>query len=286
MFKRVLKVVGITSLLAAPCSAQFGVGNKMKQGGTFQELNEQAATGGGAGAMAGAGAMNADMMAEIANMDSDELMKMLQESMNDPATMEYMNQMGAGMGDVMEQLAAMDPEQMKQQITDNLATMTSDETLLSVLEQSDEVLESLLMQGLITEEQMLEFQNDPAKFQEQMSQAFEEMNKILSDPEALDAAMNMMSGMADMMANPDAAMAKLAEAFSAELGDDDKIEEARLQLLEDPDSAGNPALASLFQDQNMKEILEDPVLWREQVKLGQEMLAGGGGLGGAGLGEL
>uniref|UniRef100_A0A7S3PXZ6 STI1 domain-containing protein n=1 Tax=Chaetoceros debilis TaxID=122233 RepID=A0A7S3PXZ6_9STRA len=273
-----------------PCSAQFGVGNKMKQGGTFQELNEQAAGGGagvGAGAMAGAGAMNADMMAEIANMDSDDLMKMLQESMNDPATMEYMNQMGAGMEDVMQQLAAMDPAQMKQQITDNLATMTSDETLNSVLEQSDEVLESLLMQGLITEEQMLEFQEDPAKFQEQMSQAFEEMNKILSDPEALDAAMNMMNGMADMMANPDAAMAKLAEAFSAELGDDDKIEEARLQLLADPDSAGNPTLASLFQDQNMKEILEDPVLWREQVKLGQEMLAGGGGgLGGAGLGEL
>eukprot|EP00552_Chaetoceros_brevis_P001791 CAMPEP_0197737286 /NCGR_PEP_ID=MMETSP1435-20131217/8459_1 /TAXON_ID=426625 /ORGANISM="Chaetoceros brevis, Strain CCMP164" /LENGTH=201 /DNA_ID=CAMNT_0043325761 /DNA_START=10 /DNA_END=615 /DNA_ORIENTATION=+ len=201
--------------------------------------------------------------------------------------MEYMNQMGAGMEDVMQQLAAMDPEQMKQQITDNLATMTSDETLNSVLEQSDEVLESLLMQGLITEEQMLEFQEDPAKFQEQMSQAFEEMNKILSDPEALDAAMNMMNGMADMMSNPDAAMAKLAEAFSAELGDDDKIEEARLQLLADPDSAGNPTLASLFQDQNMKEILEDPVLWREQVKLGQEMLAGGGGgLGGAGLGEL
>lgn len=245
----------------------------MKQGGTFQELKEQAEKG-------GVGAMNADMMADLAKMDSNELMNMIKESMNDPATMEYMEQFGQGMAEAMEQLASMDPDEMKKQITDNLAAMTSPETLNSVLDQSDEVLESLLMQGLITEEQMVEFQNDPKKFQEQMTEAFAEMNKILSDPEALDAAMQMMSGMADLMANPEDAMAKLAGALSAELDDDDKIEAARLQLLADPNAAGNPAMASLFQNEEMAEVMKDPVKWREHVKKGQRMMAG------AGVGEL
>eukprot|EP01083_Nonionella_stella_P266182 900794_1 len=131
----------------------------------------------------------------------------------------------------MAQLASMNPDELMAQITENLSQMASPDTLDSVLEKQDEVLESLLMQGLITEEQMVEFQNDPAKFKEQMSQAFEQMNQILSDPDALSSAMQMMSGMADVMANPEGAMQKLAEAFTSELGDDDKIEEARLQLL-------------------------------------------------------
>eukprot|EP00553_Chaetoceros_curvisetus_P012463 CAMPEP_0204639944 /NCGR_PEP_ID=MMETSP0717-20131115/45187_1 /ASSEMBLY_ACC=CAM_ASM_000666 /TAXON_ID=230516 /ORGANISM="Chaetoceros curvisetus" /LENGTH=241 /DNA_ID=CAMNT_0051660217 /DNA_START=59 /DNA_END=784 /DNA_ORIENTATION=- len=239
----------------------------MKQGGTFQELKEQAEKG-------GVGAMDADMMAQMANMDSNELMNMIKESMNDPATMEYMEQFGQGMAEAMEQLASMDPDEMKKQITDNLAAMTSPETLNSVLDQSDEVLESLLMQGLITEEQMIEFQNDPEAFQKQMTEAFSQMNEILSDPEALDAAMQMMSGMADLMSNPEAAMSKLAEAFSAELDDDDKIEEARLMLLADPNAAGNPAIASLFQNDDMADVMQDPAKWREHVKKGQRMMAG------------
>lgn len=225
------------------------------------------------------------MMDELANLNPDEMMKMIQESMNDPATMDYMEQFGEGMEEVMRQLASMDPEEMKRQITDNLAQMASPDTLNSVLEQQDEVLQSLLMQGLITEEQMIEFQEDPAKFQEQMALAFEEMNKILSDPDALDAAMQMMSGMADIMSNPGDAMNRLAEAFNSELGDDAKIEEARLQLLADPAAAGNPAMAALFENEDMLEILKDPVKWRDQVRKGQEMMMGGDG-DGAGYGEL
>jgi hypothetical protein len=254
-----------------------------KKGGTFEELNEEAkgmATGNAMGGMGG------NMMEQFANMDPDDMMKMIQESMNDPATKDYLDQMGAGMEDVMAQLASMDPAEMMQQITDNLSQMASPDTLNSVLEQQDEVLESLLMQGLITEEQMVEFQNDPAKFKEQMAVAFEQMNEILSDPEALSSAMQMMSGMADVLSNPEGAMNKLAEAFNAELGDDDKIEEARLQLLSDPAAAGNPAMAALFEDQDMLEILQDPIKWRDQVRKGQEMLTGGAGAGGVGMGEL
>lgn len=245
-----------------------------KKAATFEELNEQAK-----------GMASGDMMQQLGSMDPDEMMKMIQESMNDPATKEYLESMGAGMEQVMEQLASMDPEEMMKQITDNLSQMASPETLNAVLENQDEVLQSLLMQGLITEEQMIEFQNDPAKFKEQMAVAFDQMNEILSDPNALSAAMQMMSGMSDVMKDPEGAMKKLADAFNAELGDDAKIEEARLQLLADPAAAGNPAMAALFENQDMLEILQDPIKWRDQVRKGQEMLTGGAGVG-AGMGEL
>lgn len=279
MFKRIVKFVGLAGLLAAPVSAQFGVG---KKGGSFEELNEQAKE------MLGGG--GADMMQQLSNLDSEDLMSLIEESMKDPATMEYLNQFGEGMQDVMEQLVNMDPEVMKSTITENLAQMTSEETLNTVIEQQDEVLTSLLTQGLITEEQLIEFQNNPEQFQAQMAEAFEEMNKIFSDPEALDAAMEMMTGMANVLKDPEGAMNKLAAAFDAELGDDDKIEEARLQLLADPDAAGSPAMAAMFKNGDMLQILQDPILWREQVKKGREMMMDEMGAGadgaGAGVGEL
>lgn len=216
------------------------------------------------------------------NMGVDELMKMVEASMNDPATKEYLDKMGASMDDVMQQLMNMDPEVIASTIKENIAAMTSPETFQNILEQQDEVLKSLLMQGLITEEQMIEYQNDPAKFQEQMATAFEEMNKLLSDPDSLNAAMNMMSGMMNMLSDPEAAMKTIAETYSDALSDDAQIEEARLQLLQNPEMAGNPMLSSLFGDEDMLEILSDPIKWRQQVKKGQEMLLGGG----AGLGEL
>lgn len=277
---RTLKTIGFASLLLSPVSAQFGVPQKKKGGGTFEEMNQLAKE-------KMQGLDGANMMDQLANMDPNEMMKMIEESMNDPATKEYLEQFGAGMGDVMEQLAKMDPEVMKKQIQDNLAAMTAPDILDSVLENKDEVLDSLLAQGLITPEQAAEYKANPAAFEEQMSSAFKEMNNILSDPKALDAALEMMSGMANILGDPSAAMKSISEAFDAELGDDDKIEEARLQLLADPSAAGNPALASLFENEDMIGILQDPVKFREQVKKGQEMIKelGAGGAG-AGYGEL
>mmetsp|Transcript_6354 Transcript_6354/g.7865 ORF Transcript_6354/g.7865 Transcript_6354/m.7865 type:complete len:281 (-) Transcript_6354:88-930(-) len=270
MFIRTLiKSIGVGCLLAAPINAQFGIPQK-KKGGTFEEMNQMAKD-------QMAGLDSANLMDELANMDPDEMMKMIQESMNDPATMQYLEQFGAGMGDVMEKIAKMNPEEMKKQIQDNLSQMSSPDILNSVLENSDEVLESLLQQGLITEEQATEYKENPAAFQEQMSSAFDEMNKILQDPAALDAALEMMSGMADILGDPSAALKSIGEAFTSQLGSDDKIEEARLQLLADPSAAGNPALASLFENKDMIDILQDPVKFREQVKKGQEMISGLGG---------
>lgn len=277
MFIRALKFIGTASLLASPVSAQFGVSSR--KGGSFEEQREMAQQ-----QMAG----GADMMEQLANLDPDEMMKMIQESMNDPATMDYLNQFGEGMGDVMEQIAKMSPDEIMQQMQENLSAMSSPDILNSVLEQKDEVLASLLEQGLITPEQAAEYENDPAKFQEEMSSAFNQMNELLSDPAALEAAMGMMSGMSDLLQDPEGAMGKMAEmaeAFNDALGDDEKIEEARLQLLADPALAGNPALASLFESEDMLDILSDPIKFREEVKKGKEMMSNMGG-GGAGIGEL
>lgn len=274
MFIRALKFIGTASLLASPVSAQFGVSSR--KGGSFEEQREMAQQ-----QMAGGG----DMMEQLANLDPDEMMKMIQESMNDPATMDYLNQFGEGMGEVMEQIAKMSPDEIMQQMQENLAQMASPDILNSVLEQKDEVLASLLEQGLITPEQATEYENDPAKFQEEMASAFNQMNELLSDPAALEAAMGMVSGMSDLLQDPQGAMGKMAEVFNDALGDDEKIEEARLQLLADPALAGNPALASLFESEDMLDILSDPVKFREEVKKGKEMMSNMGG-GGAGIGEL
>merc|ERR1719223_2136091 len=99
----------------------------------------------------------------------------------------------------MKQLADMDPEVMKKQIQDNLAQIASPDILSSVLENSDEVLETLLAQGLVTPEQAAEYKANPALFEESMTTAFSEMSNILSDPKALDAALEMMSGMANVL---------------------------------------------------------------------------------------
>lgn len=276
MFPRAIKFVGIASMLSAPAVAQFGV--PQKRGGSFEELNEAAKEG-----------MGGNGMADFANMDYNELMKMIQETMDDPAMMEYVDGLSAGMGDAMEQLSKMSPEEIQSQMEQNLKAMASPDMLDSVMEQKDEVLATLKAQGLITAEQLEEFENDPQKFQETMGEAFGQMTKMLSDPDAIDAVSQVMKGVSEIMKDPAAAMGSLASAFSEGLGDDDKIEEARLQLLADPENAGNPALASLFGDAEMQEILQDPIKWREQVKKGQEMLGAMGdnsAADGAGVGEL
>lgn len=277
MIFRTLASIGVTSLLLSPVSAQFGVPQK-KKGGTFEEMNQLAKD-------KMAGLDGANLMEELANMDPDEMMKIYKDAMNDPSTRQYMEQFGEGMAEVMEQFSKMDPETMKAQIQDNLSKLSSPDILDLVLESKDEVIDSLLDQGLLSHEQAEEYRNNPELFQKEMSASFEEMNKLLSDPDALNMAMDMMAGMGDVLSNPTEAMKKISDAFESELGDDDKIEEARLQLLADPKTAGNPALSALFENQDMKEILSDPIKFREQVKKGQEMIKGTA-TGGAKYGEL
>ena len=220
-----------------------------------------------------AGLDSANLMDQLGAMDPNEMKKLYEEAMNDPATKQMMDQYG----DAFEQLSKMNPDELKRQISDNLAKLASPDILDMVLESKDEVLDSLLEQGLVTQEQYLEYKADPELFQKTMADSFAEMGKILNDPESLNAALDMMTGMSGLLSNPGDSLKSISEAFDAELGSDDKIEEARLQLLSNPSAAGNPALAALFDNDDMKVILHDPVKFREQVKKGQEMIRGMGG---------
>lgn len=268
--------------MVGPAVAQFGV--PKKAGSNFEQLQEQAQQ---EGAMGGLGNMNMDA---LANMDMDEMQKMIKQAMDDPQMMEAMGQMNTGVADAMDQLSKMDPEAIQKQMMEGLSMLTSGDIMDSVMGKKDEVLETLAAQGLVDEAKIEEYRNDPELFEREMKDAFGQMKDIFSNPETVQAATEMMKGMGDVMANPEKAMQQLAGSMEGLLGDDDKIEEARLQLLASPDKAGNPLLAEMFQGDEMKEILKDPVKWREQVKKGQGMLMGeqGGAAAGqgAGVGEL
>mmetsp|Transcript_1691 Transcript_1691/g.2427 ORF Transcript_1691/g.2427 Transcript_1691/m.2427 type:complete len:277 (-) Transcript_1691:54-884(-) len=275
--KKIISIISVlvlgSSMILPTTTAQFGVTNKKK--GSFEELQDLAQEQLG----------NENLIDNLANFDEAELQNMIQNAMNDPQLMKTMEDMKGGIGDVMEQLASMDPDQLREQMMEGLQQLTSPDIVDSVMGNKDEVLASLKEQGLVTDEQMAEYQANPGKFEEEMASAFQEMQKIFENPETLEAATKMMEGMAKMAKDPKAALREIAENFSSALDSDDKIEEARLQLLTNPDKAGDPALSSLFQNDEMKEILKDPVKWREQVKKGQEMLLGDENLG-AGIGEL
>jgi hypothetical protein len=273
MFTRALKCLGLASLLATPAVAQFGI--KKDKATSFEELNEMAKN-----QLGGMG------MPDLANMDMDELQKMIEEAMNDPSMMEAMNGLNQGVGAAMEQLASMDADTLKKQMQEGLAMLTTPEMIETVLGQKEEVLASLKAQGLVDDETLAKYENDPDFFETEMARAFEQMKEIFNNPEAVEAATQMLKGFSDVMANPQKAMKEIASMFAGDLSDDDKIEEARLQLLTNPSKAGHPALAQMFQNEEMQAILKDPVKWRNQVKMGQSMLLGEESDSGFGMGEL
>ena len=102
----------------------------------------------------------------------------------------------------------------------------------------------------------------------------------------MEQVTQMIKGFGAIMQDPVAAMSKLGGVLKDALSDDDKIEEARLQLLSDPSVAGNKAVSDMFSTEEMKEILNDPIKWRKSVKEGQKMLMGGENNLGLGMGEL
>merc|ERR1712194_854500 len=159
----------------------------------------------------------------------------------------------------------------------------------NLIEQKDDVLAMMEAQGTATPEEIAEFRENPEKFQAEMSKAFGQMKEVFNDPKALDTVVEMMTGFKEIMKDADAAMSKLGEVLQDALADDEKIEEARLQLLNDPSVAGNQAMSDLFGSDEMKEILKDPEKWKKSVQEGQKMMMGEGAqgkIGGVGMGEL
>lgn len=187
----------------------------------------------------------------------------------------------------MEELMNMDSEQLKAQMQEAMEMLTSGDMQQSIMAQKDQVLAMMEAQGTATPEEIAEYRADPAKFEAAMSKAFGDMKQIFSDPKNLEQAAQMVKGFGSVMSDPKAAMSKLGDVLKDALADDDKIEEARLQLLNDPEIAGNKAISDMFSTDEMKELLNDPVKWRKSVKEGQQMLfADDEKAGGIGMGEL
>jgi len=281
MFGKAFKALGLSILMASPVLSQFGINKKQGGGGSsFEELAEIAKDN-----MNGDGGIPdmEQLMGMLGDVDMDDLKKMVAESLENPEFMKVMEQMQGGLGGVLGELDKLDPSALKNKMAEGLEQLTSPGMIDTILGQKEDVLATLKAQGLVTDEQIAEYEANPEKFDEEMSKAFAEMQKVFSDPETLDAAAKLMGGFSDALQNPEKAMNQIADLFSKELGDDDKIEEARLKLLEDPENAGE-ALASMFQNDEMKDILHDPIKWRESVKKGQGMLLDNQGA--AGIGEL
>mmetsp|Transcript_1279 Transcript_1279/g.2082 ORF Transcript_1279/g.2082 Transcript_1279/m.2082 type:complete len:293 (+) Transcript_1279:76-954(+) len=292
MISRTLKAAGVSSLALLACmpnpsTAQFGVaGNKRKGGAaSFEELNKLAAEradGGAAGGMAGLEDMlgdlgGMDLGALMEGLDPNTLQELIAEGMKDPAIQEMMN----GMQGAMDELLNMDSEELKTQMAEAMNMLTSMDMQQNILDQQEEVLAMMEAQGTATPEEIAEYRANPEKFAEKMSEAFGQMKEIFSDPKALDEVVQMMKGFGELMSDPKGAMSKLGSVLQDALADDEKIEEARLQLLSDPSAAG----VANFDSEEMQDILRDPVKWRKSVKEGQRMMMGGGN-GGVGMGEL
>jgi len=281
-----------------PAMAQFGVGaNKRKGAASFEELNKMAAdrmdadkqvgsaVGGGLEGMLGDMDLgDMDLGALMKDLDPAMLQELVQEGMKDPAMME----MFSGMQGAMDELLNMDTDQLKIQMEEAMAMLTSSDMQQNILTQKEDVLAMMEAQGTATPEEIAEFRADPAKFEAEMTKAFGQMKEMFNDPAAMDTVVQMMQGFGNIMQDPAAAMSKLGGVLQDALADDDKIEEARLQLLNDPSVAGNKAVSDMFGTDEMQDILNDPVKWKKSVKEGQRMLMGDepDAAGSIGMGEL
>lgn len=270
MIRRTL-LISIISLLTSPCASQFGIAQN-KRGTTFEDLNEAAKE-----------EVAVDPMGNLGNLGNmaglGDLSKMMEDMMKDPAMADLLNDANTDVAGALEELKKLSPEQFAAQMQQAMSYLTSNDMLDKVLDNKETVLKNLETSGLVDKDTLEQMASNPEKLEADMKAAFGQMQEMFTDPEALETVANIAKGITDVLKNPDKlveAMKTMSNDIFKELADDDKIEEARLQLLDNPDLAGNPILASLYNSDEMKEILKDPVKWRETVKKGQGMLGNNG----------
>lgn len=267
--------------LPQPACAQFGVagGRKKKVGTSFQELNEKVkAEGTGAAVGDGAG-------------DLEKLQEMMAKAFEDPAALEAINQMSAGLQGMMEELGKMDPEALQAQMAQAMKLLTQDDIMDTVISKKDEVMASLEQSGLVPPEELAKYKTDPAYFEEQMKGAFEQMKGLFDNPEMLKTAADAMKGMQDAFSDP--LLTKMQELLMADNVSEIEIEELRLSFLQNPNwMKDNPSMAMF---QGLSEEVKDEQKFKtgflEARKAITDMMGGMGmgmdiGAGGAGIGEL
>lgn len=269
-----IQIFGLVGLLVTPTTAQFGLPkNKEKKAGTsFEEINERMKS------------LNGESSGDAADLDN--LQAMMAKAFDDPDTLKYLEQMGAGMQDAFKEMANMDPEQLQKQMNEAMKLMTGGNMMESVLEKKDEVLANLEKTGLVSADELAKYKADPAYFEEQMRGAFDQMEGLFSDPELINTAAESMSGMKDMLSNP--VIQEINEMMMADSVTDLQIEELRLKLLQDPSLIGSDGAGAMLGQ--MTEDVKDADKWKTGILEGRKMIKemmGAGGMGaGAGVGEL
>ena len=180
------------------------------------------------------------------------------------------------MGEAMEELSKMSPEQMQQQLQEAMEMLTSGDMTDQIVGKKDEVLASLEASGMVSPEELAKFKADPEYFEAKMRESFGQMKEIFSDPKMIQGAMDMMKGAG---AGGSDMMKEMAKAFSEGLDTDEKIEEARLEILSNPELSANPMLKQMFASDDFKEVLYDADKWRDSVKEGRKVFTQGAGVG-------
>jgi len=246
----------------------FGVGKK-KPGSTFQELNEQAKTAGGAGGMG-----DMDELMRQMGIDPEEMQKLADEM----GGMDF-----GGLDEAMKMMAEMDPEELAKQMQEAMELFTGDDMMANMLGSQEEIIKMLEESGTVGPDEIAKFKADPEYFEQKMKESMEQMKEMLADPQMMANAAQGMKAAQDLLTNPNAMNDAMADMMK-DLTDDD-IESVR-QMLMGGDS--DPMMKELFgaiQSDELDEILKDPAKWRETVKEGFGMLGGPAG-GNKIVGEL
>lgn len=232
---------------------------------------QQAAAAAGGGDAAGMPDLSSLMGGGGADMA--ELQKMLQESLSDPETAKYLEEMGSQFGAAMEQLSKMSPEEIQQQMAQAFDVLQSGDMLEGLVQQRDEVIAQLEATGTIPADEIAKMKENPQYFELKMRESFDQMKDMFQNPEMLQSMTQAMASMKDLMESGDEILDEMTQMLtSGEMQDDDKIEEARLQILRG-DFSENPLMKEMFASEEMQELLSDPVKWRESVKEGQANIA-------------
>ena len=196
------------------------------------------------------------------------------DNANDPEIQKYLEQIGSQFGNAMEQLAKMSPEDLEKQMSEAMKMLTEDSMVNNVLDQRDEILKTLETAGSVPPEELAKFKADPEYFELKMRESFEQMKGMFSDPEMMKSMAEAMSGMSELFGAQNELMGDLQKLASSGDLSDDKIEEARLTLLQS-DHADNPLLAEMMKSDEMVDLLRDPVAWKKSVKEGLKGMGGG-----------
>ena len=219
---------------------------------------------------AGAGGGMADMLNMMGGGAESmaELQKMIQESLQDPETQKYLEQMGSQLTDAMETLSKMSPEEIHEQMKQAFDVLGNDDMISGLIEQREQVIQNLEGVGIIPPEELARMKADPQYFELKMRESFDQMKDVFNSPDMMKGMAEAMGGMKELMDSGDALLGEMAKLFDAE-NNDETIEEARLEILRGGFS-DNPMFKEFFGGDDVQELLKDPVKWRQAVKDGQE----------------